>query len=57
VTVAALFVDPRGVYSGVSDVELWDEARDAATVGAGVSEVRDSVGSRCRWLHGLQRDR
>jgi hypothetical protein len=27
--VAALYVDPRGTYSQVPDVELWDEARDA----------------------------
>lgn len=27
--VAALFVDPNGVYSGLEDVEVWDEARDA----------------------------
>ncbi|HKE76640.1 MAG TPA: hypothetical protein VKB57_23685 [Acidimicrobiales bacterium] len=30
-TVAALFVDPTGVYSGLPDVEVWDEARDART--------------------------
>ena len=29
VTVAALFVDPRGVYAGLPDVEVWDEERDA----------------------------
>ena len=28
-TVAALFVDPRGVYAGLPDVEVWDEERDA----------------------------
>jgi hypothetical protein len=28
-TVAALFVDGKGVYSGLPDVEVWDEARDA----------------------------
>lgn len=27
--VAALYVDPKGVYSGLPDVEVWDEARDA----------------------------
>ncbi len=27
--VAALYVDPRGVYAGLPDVEVWDEARDA----------------------------
>ena len=28
-TVAALYVDPRGCYAELPDVELWDEARDA----------------------------
>jgi hypothetical protein len=28
-TVAALFVDPKGVYANLPDVEVWDEARDA----------------------------
>ncbi len=27
--VAALYVDPNGVYSGRDDVDLWDEERDA----------------------------
>lgn len=27
--VAALYVDPHGVYAGLEGVELWDEARDA----------------------------
>jgi hypothetical protein len=27
--VAALYVDPNGVYANLPDVELWDEARDA----------------------------
>lgn len=30
-TVAALFVDPSGIYSGLPGVELWDEVRDART--------------------------
>ena len=30
-TVAALFVDPNGVYANLPDVEVWDEARDART--------------------------
>ncbi len=29
VPVAALFVDPKGVYAGLPDVDVWDEARDA----------------------------
>jgi hypothetical protein len=28
-TVAALYVDPNGVYANLPDVDLWDEARDA----------------------------
>jgi hypothetical protein len=28
-TIAALFVDPKGAYAGLPDVDLWDEARDA----------------------------
>lgn len=27
--VAALYVDPKGVYLGLDGVEVWDEARDA----------------------------
>lgn len=27
--IAALFVSRRGVYAGLPDVEIWDEARDA----------------------------
>jgi hypothetical protein len=27
--IAALYVDPRGAYAGLPDVELWDEKRDA----------------------------
>lgn len=28
-TVAALFVDPKGCYVGLADVDAWDESRDA----------------------------
>lgn len=27
--IAALYVDPKGSYAGLPDVDLWDEARDA----------------------------
>lgn len=27
--IAALYVEPRGVYAGLPDVDIWDEARDA----------------------------
>lgn len=27
--IAALFVDPRGCYSKIPDIDLWDEKRDA----------------------------
>jgi len=27
--IAALFVDARGCYAGLPDVDVWDEARDA----------------------------
>lgn len=27
--IAALYVDPRGVYAGLPDVDVWDESRDA----------------------------
>ena len=30
-TVAALYVDPEGVYSGLPDVECWGEVKDART--------------------------
>jgi hypothetical protein len=29
VTVAALYVDPKGVYTNLPDIDVWDEARDA----------------------------
>lgn len=29
--VAALFIDPRGIYSTMPGVDCWDEARDART--------------------------
>jgi hypothetical protein len=27
--IAVLFADPKGIYSGRADVDLWDEKRDA----------------------------
>ncbi len=29
--IAALFVEPRGIYANRADVDAWDEARDART--------------------------
>ena len=29
--IAALFVDPRGCYANIPDVDLWDQKRDART--------------------------
>lgn len=29
VTVAALYVEPRGIYADLPDVEIWDKERDA----------------------------
>lgn len=29
--IAALFVDPKGIYAGREDVDIWDETRDART--------------------------
>ena len=31
VLIAALYVQPKGVYAGMTDVDAWDEARDART--------------------------
>lgn len=31
IKIAALFVDPKGVYSGLPGIEIWDESRDART--------------------------
>lgn len=28
-TIAAIYVDPRGCYAGLPNIELWDEKRDA----------------------------
>lgn len=38
IQVAALFVEARGVYSGLEGVDVWDESRDARTY-PGVSPV------------------
>lgn len=30
-TIAALYVDPKGIYADIHDVDIWDESRDANT--------------------------
>lgn len=52
VTVAALFVDPKGCYSGLPDVELWDEKRDARLYpGRHVVVAHPPCGRWCRVAH------
>lgn len=52
-TVAALFVESRGPYSTVPDVELWDEARDARKYPGAHSVVAHPPCSRWCRLAGL----
>ena len=53
--IAALFVDPRGVYSGLDDVECWGEEpvhNSASCFGAG---ARGTNMSPCRWAASMRR--
>lgn len=51
--IAALFVDPRGCYAGLPDVDLWDEARDARRYAGPHSVVAHPPCSRWCRLAGL----
>ena len=56
-TVAALYVDPRGAYAGLAGVELWDEARGRADLrgalaGGGASAVCPLGSLLERWAVG-----
>lgn len=52
-TIAALFVDPRGCYAGLPDVDLWDEKRDARLYDGPHSVVAHPPCSRWCRLAGL----
>lgn len=53
ITVAALFVDERGVYSGVPGVDVWGVSRDARTYAGPHPVVCHSPCSRWCCLAGL----
>lgn len=51
--IAALYVEANGIYSGLPDVELWDEARDARTYAGPWSVVAHPPCTRWCRLAGL----
>jgi hypothetical protein len=51
-----LYVDPNGVYAGLPDVEVWDEARDARTYAGPWPVVAHPPCQRwCRFAKGIER--
>ena len=55
-TVAALYVDPNGVYAGLEDVEVWDEARDARLYDGPYPVVAHPPCQRwCRFAKGIEK--
>lgn len=51
--IAALFVDPKGSYAGLPDIDLWDERRDARLYKGPFSVVAHPPCSRWCRLAGL----
>lgn len=55
-TVAALFVEANGVYSGLEHVDVWDEQRDARLYGGPYPVVAHPPCKRwCRFAKGVEK--
>ncbi len=55
-TVAALYVDPNGVYAGLKGVEVWDEQRDARLYAGPWPVVAHPPCQRwCRFAKGVEK--